>query len=181
MARISKVTFVAGALMASIASATPANKANLAKQFGRFLPKSLNACTTCHLPSDNKNPQSLDEFPHNPFGHRLRMLGKELAEGNRPRDIRTRLMLIANEDADGDGVDNLTEILLGNGPGDKADRPTAQELEGGGKLEEAFAEFLKSYRWEPFDPVVRPAAPEIGDKTWARNPIDQFVAGGMAG
>src|SRR4051812_36633055 len=80
--------------------------------------KKLNACTTCHLPNDKKDPQNLDEFPHNPFGARLRAAKKELAAQGGPTDIPARIALIANEDSDQDGVDNLTEILLGRGPGD---------------------------------------------------------------
>ena len=28
------------------------------RYYDRYLPKRLNACTTCHLPSDNKSPES---------------------------------------------------------------------------------------------------------------------------
>jgi len=62
-------------LLAHAASATPANKAALEKHYDKFLTRELARCTTCHLPSDNKNPESLDEFPHNPFGVRLRSVG----------------------------------------------------------------------------------------------------------
>ena len=48
---------------AASAMATPANKAALEKHYDKFLAKNLARCTTCHLPSDNKNPESLDEFP----------------------------------------------------------------------------------------------------------------------
>ena len=63
------------ALSVVISRATPANKAALEKHYDKFLSKNLARCTTCHLPSDNKNPESLDEFPHNPFGERLRAAG----------------------------------------------------------------------------------------------------------
>src|SRR5262245_273418 len=59
--------------------ATPSNKAALERHYEKFLRPELNRCTTCHLPSDVKDPKSLDEFPHNPFGDRLRSLGEELA------------------------------------------------------------------------------------------------------
>src|SRR6266566_7610843 len=121
--------FIAFFLCVSTARATPANRTALDRHFDRFLPKKLNACTTCHLPSDKKDPQNLDEFPHNPFGARLRAAKKELAAQNKPTDIPARIALIANEDSDSDGVDNLTELLLGHGPGDKADAPTSAELQ----------------------------------------------------
>src|SRR5258707_15136768 len=86
------------------ARATPANKAALDRHFDRFLAKKLNACTTCHLPSDKKDPQNLDEFPHNPFGARLRAVKKELAAQAKPTDIPARIALIASEDSDSDGI-----------------------------------------------------------------------------
>ena len=55
--------------------ATPVNKAGLQRHYGEYLGKDLDRCTTCHLPSANKAPESLDEFPHNEFGKRLRFLG----------------------------------------------------------------------------------------------------------
>src|SRR5262245_22899446 len=60
-------------LISAGADATPANKAAFEKHYDRFLARELNRCTTCHLPSDKKAPESLQEFPHNPFGHRLRL------------------------------------------------------------------------------------------------------------
>src|SRR5262245_50790745 len=91
---------------ASAALATPANRAALDRHYDRFLAKGLNQCTTCHLPSENRNPESLDEFPHNPFGDRLRRLGEALDAAGKAKDITTRLALVAKEDADGDGVPN---------------------------------------------------------------------------
>src|SRR5262245_59047309 len=84
----------------SMALATPANKAALERHYDRFLTKELARCTTCHLPGDSKNPENLDEFPHNPFGNRLRMVGKELAEKGARKDIPARLKLVAKEDSD---------------------------------------------------------------------------------
>src|SRR5207249_2036893 len=89
--------------------ATPPNKAALERHYDKFLAKDLVRCTTCHLPSENKNPASLDEFPHNPFGQRLRVIGKELAKAGKRKDIPARLRITAKEDSDGDGVDNETE------------------------------------------------------------------------
>src|SRR5258706_8620008 len=96
------------------ARATPANKASLERHFEHFLPKNLRACTTCHLPSSNKDPQSLEHFPHNPFGNAVREAADQLKHEGRKRDFPSRLDLIAAKDSDGDGVDNLTELLLGH-------------------------------------------------------------------
>ncbi|HLK57177.1 MAG TPA: DUF1549 and DUF1553 domain-containing protein [Chthonomonadaceae bacterium] len=157
--------------------ATPANRVALEKYYGRFLPRRLNACTTCHLPAKgDKPPTSLADFPHNAFGHRLAVLGEELRKAGKKADIPTRLRLIATEDSDGDGVNNETELLLGHAPGDPADKPSRQELAGATKLRVAFTRFLASYRWEPFEPVHRPAVPTVQHAAWVRNPIDAFLA-----
>src|SRR5439155_10685396 len=111
------------------ASATPANKAALVKYYGQYLPTNLNSCTTCHLPAKlDHPPENLDEFPHNPFGKRLRSLGKQLMEQGKSKDIPTRLQLIAKEDADADDISNAAELLLGHGPGDANDKPSKQDL-----------------------------------------------------
>jgi len=161
---------------ATSALATPANKAALDRHYDRFLSKELNRCTTCHLPSENKSPQSLDEFPHNPFGVRLRALGKELATAGKPKDIPARLALVVNEDADGDGVANETELLLGHNPGDAKDKPTEKELRDAAAKKTEFAKFLAGYRWRPFEPVQRPSVPQVKNRRWVRNPIDAFIA-----
>ena len=154
--------------------ATPANKAALERDFDRFLGKGLARCTTCHLPSENKEPKSLDEFPHNPFGQRLRAVGIELEKSGAKNNIPARLRAIAREDADGDGTDNETELLLGRNPGDARDVPTKTELNGARKIRSEFATFLASYRWRPFEPVQRPAVPKTADSM--HNPIDAFVS-----
>ena len=172
-----KAAFAAVVLLCAIwARATPANKAALDRHFDGFLAKNLSACTTCHLPSDKKDPQNLDEFPHNPFGARLRALKKELAAAGKPTDIPARISAIANEDSDGDGVDNLTEILLGHGPGNAADKPSEAELKNAPAKLAEFSKFLASYRWRPFEPVTRPPVPAIQNNKWVRNPIDIFIA-----
>ena len=114
------------------AQATPANKAALERHYDRFLTKNLNRCSTCHLPSDKKSPETLEEFPHNPFGDRLRRVSAELATASSqtnskspPTDLGLRLTAIASEDSDGDGVSNETEILLGSAPGDAASKAGA--------------------------------------------------------
>ena len=154
---------------------TPANKAALERHYEKFLSKDLARCTTCHLPSENKSPESLDEFPHNPFGNRLRILGKELAAAGKKRDLATRLQLAAREDSDGDGVDNETEILLGHNPGDAKDIPSKIELTKVKRRKADFARFQSSYKWRPFDPVVRPPTPRVRGQ-WGANPIDAFIA-----
>ena len=156
--------------------ATPANKSAFEKHYDRFVTKELNRCTTCHLPSDKKAPESLDEFPHNPFGRRLRLLGEELAKAGSKRDIATRLAQIASEDADGDSVSNEIEILLGHNPGDPKDTPTEKERNGSGPRQAEWGKFLSSYRWQPFEPVRRPSMPLVKNRRWARNPIDNFIA-----
>src|SRR5206468_6531817 len=92
-----------------VARATPANRAALEKHYDRFLAKGLDKCRTCHLPSENRAPENLQEFPHNPFGDRLRVVGERLAQQGLKSDLSSRLGIVAKEDADGDGVDNETE------------------------------------------------------------------------
>jgi hypothetical protein len=161
------VIFVGLIFLVVEAGGTPANKAGLQRRYGHFLGAGLDRCTTCHLPSANKNPESLEEFPHNVFGARLRALGKKLS-------IHERLEKIAKEDSDGDGVPNEVELLLGHSPGDAKDGPTKQERAGlAGKLKE-FRKFVEGYDWEPFEMVRAPAVPRL--KGWGRNGVDAFVA-----
>jgi hypothetical protein len=154
---------------------TPANRAALARHYEQFLSKSLNQCTTCHLPSDKKSPETLAEFPHNPFGDRLRRLGEEQSSGN-PASLPTRLAAIAREDSDGDGVDNETELLLGHNPGNAKDRPAEAELAGAKARQTEFAAFQSRYPWQPYNPVVRPPVPTVRQRRWVQNPVDAFVA-----
>src|SRR5688572_17426788 len=174
--RVWRLGFLVFLASAPCLLATPANKAALERDFDRFLAKELARCTTCHLPSENKAPENLDEFPHNPFGQRLRAVGSELAKSGAKKSIPARLRAIAGEDADGDGTDNETELLLGRNPGDARDVPAKSELKGARKLRNEFTTFLASYRWRPFEPVQRPAVPKTGDSRRGHNPIDAFVA-----
>jgi hypothetical protein len=160
---------------AFFATATPANKAAFNRHFDRFLSKNLQSCSTCHLPSDKKDPESLEDFPHNPFGAAVKMAGSQLRSEGKKRDMAARLEIVAGQDSDGDGVDNFSEILLGHNPGDAKDTPSAEELAQLPGKREAFALFLKSYRWEPFEPVKRPPVPAVA-AGWAHNPIDNFIA-----
>ncbi len=158
-------------------SATPANKAALERHYDRFLARPLARCTTCHLPSPNKFPESLGEFPHNPFGDRLRRLGEELKSAGQRPDLSSRLTALAAEDTDADGVANEAELLLGHNPGDAHDQPTANELAQLKDRQTEFAQFLASYRWQPFESVVRPAVPSIRNReSEIKNPIDAFLA-----
>jgi hypothetical protein len=178
------------------AGGTPANRTALEKHYDNFLAKNLARCTTCHLPSENKNPESLDDFPHNPFGDRLRAVGKQLIADGKKKDIPSRLKLVAHEDTDGDGIENETELLLGHNPGDAKDTPSDQELADGMAKRAEFEKFLASYRWQPFEPVVRPQPPINNESAISkslkeakavagtdsltafpiRNPIDAFIA-----
>ena len=161
----------------SSVGATPANKIGMERYYERFLPKNLDACTTCHLPlQPGKQPDSLLNFPHNSFGKRLAELGEQLRKEHKRADIGTRLRMIAGEDSDGDGVDNLSELLLGHNPGDKADVPSAAERKQLAARRAAFSRFLAAYRWQPFESVHAPAVPKPKDPLWSRNPIDAFLA-----
>lgn len=163
------------ALAAQNAGATPTNRVLLMKYYDRFLPHSLANCATCHLPQKpDLTPASLAEFPHNPYGRRLASLGAKAGEKN---DLATRMQAIAKEDSDGDGVPNETEILLGRNPGDPKDFPSSDELKLAPKRRAEFAKFLKSYRWQPFEPLQRPSVPQVAaaQKSRVRNPIDAFI------
>src|SRR4051812_44499599 len=157
----------ASLLIALGAGATPANKVALERHFGTFLPKGLRNCSTCHQPTDKKDPESLDEIPHNRFGAALRNAGRQLRADGEKREMAARLEIVGGQDSDGDGVDNLTELLLGHNPGVATDVPSKEELARVGEKREAFAVFLKSYRWRPFETVTRPAVPDVGDAAWA--------------
>ena len=156
--------------------ATPANRVAFARHYDRFLSADLNRCTTCHLPSDIKDPASLEEFPHNPFGDRLRKLGQELETAGKRKDIVTRLQMVAKEDCDADGVENQVELLAGTNPGDGKQSPTAERLSATEAKQTEFAKFLAAYRWEPFERVQQPAVPKVKNADWVRTPIDAFIA-----
>ncbi|MEP6757422.1 MAG: DUF1549 and DUF1553 domain-containing protein [Chthonomonadales bacterium] len=158
------------------ANANPANRNGMDLYFEKFIPKRLNNCNTCHLPiSGDKKPDSLSNFPHNAFGKRLADLGTMLRKANKKSDITTRLQMVLKEDADGDGIDNLSEILLGHNPGEAGDKPTKEELLKLPALNASFAKYLASYRWRPFETVQRPTLPAPKDKSWGGNPIDAFL------
>lgn len=158
------------------ALATPANKAALGVRYGRFLSARLDSCATCHQGQPPKSAISLETYPHNPFGARLKALGDTLRQSGQRSDLGRRLEKIAGEDSDGDGISNELEILLGHNPGDPKDKPTAAELAGLAKTKLAFATFRGEYRWQPFESVVMPPIPPAGRGTGGNNPIDAFLA-----
>ena len=169
------------ALSGATALATPANKAALGARYGRFLPARLDACSTCHQSAPGaKQGVTLEDFPHNPFGARLRAVAEVLKKSGQRTDLGRRLEKIAGEDSDGDGVANEAELLLGHNPGDAKDKPTAVELAGLAKTKVAFTAFRSEYRWQPFESVVAPAVPNLSPAGRGRggrlSPIDAFLA-----
>lgn len=164
--------------------ATPANKKAFANHFEHLLPAKLNECTTCHKPSSVESPHSLEEFPHNAFGDRLRRLGEELKAKKAETSIPARLVLVSREDADQDGTDNLTELLLGANPGDSENRPDAAALADAPIKFAAYEKFLHRYPWQPFQTVKRPALPQSRvipqSGNGIRNGIDAILAEAMA-
>jgi hypothetical protein len=162
-------------LGATSADARPAHKQALAQYFGPLLPKKLNDCRTCHMPDDGaKQPE--DDRPHNPFGARLKAVKGELRKAGKNTDLDARLDAILQEDSDGDGVSNLLEILTGHFPGDRGDRPTADDLRDAQSLVAAWRKYRQAYAWRPFETVKRPVVPKVKDGAWPRNPIDYFIA-----
>lgn len=166
---------VAAMLVAVPVQARPAYKQALAHYFGTHLPKNLNACTACHLP-DDKDRKEEDDKPHNAFGLQLKRAKESLRKAGRSTAIDARLDAILDDDADGDGVSNVLEILTGHAPGDKADRPTDKELAAIKPARLAFERSRKGYPWRPFETVKRPSVPTVKNATWVRNPIDAFIA-----
>uniref|UniRef100_UPI0037513964 DUF1553 domain-containing protein n=1 Tax=Armatimonas sp. TaxID=1872638 RepID=UPI0037513964 len=151
-------------LCGASASATPANKAALGVRYGRFLPARLDACSTCHQSAPGaKQGVTLEDFPHNPFGARLKASAESLRKSGQRTDLGRRLEKIASEDSDGDGVANETELLLGRNPGDAKDKPTLVEVAGQAKTKVAFTAFRSEYRWQPFESVVAPAVPNLSN------------------
>jgi len=172
LVRVTVAAF-ACALSASSAWAKPAHKKALAEHFGPFLEKKLNDCRTCHLP-DRDGAEV--EKPHNPFGARLKAIGKELRKAGKTSDLAASLDAVAEEDSDGDGASNLIELLAGRFPGDSADKPGAEELDAAGKKVTAFRKFRDGYPWRPFQVVKRPPVPQVKNAAWVRSAIDNFIS-----
>jgi hypothetical protein len=152
------------------AQARPPYKKALADLLGLPASSRLNDCRACHLPGSD------DDRPHNAFGARLKAVRAELKKAGKPFDITARLLAVAGEDADGDGVANLHELLAGHLPSDAADRPAAAAVETAKARQAELLASLTGYRWRPFERVERPAMPSLKDPAWPRNPIDVFLA-----
>jgi hypothetical protein len=171
--------------------AKPAHKKALIEFFGPALPTRLHNCQTCHLPDTPDKEGS--EKPHNAFGKRLVQVREELHRAGKKTDIPSRILALADEDADGDGVSNILELLAGSNPGDPASKPTSGELTVARHKWDAFRkELTEAYAWRPFEPVKRPPLPALtpealpaltqpgspirNPKSAIRNPIDLFLA-----
>src|SRR5947209_5872963 len=107
----------------TLGNARPAHKQALMDLYGPALPRKMHDCRVCHVP--DKPGAEEDDKPHNMFGKRLKAVRKELRKAGKPDDITTRLLMVADEDSDGDGVSNVLELLSGHWPGDASDRPSA--------------------------------------------------------
>lgn len=158
--------------IALTASATPTNKQALSVHLGPYFLAKVNDCRLCHVPGD---VELNEDKPRNPFGERLEAMEDELSRLGKPTDITARFEAIADEDADGDGIANLSEILAGHFPGDAMDKPTLSETHAVEKVVAKYRRFLTSYPWRPFVPVQRPAVPAGDDQL---NSIDKFIAAG---
>jgi hypothetical protein len=156
------------------ALAKPAHKKALAEFLGPALVAKLHDCRTCHLPDESRDDPT--DRPHNRFGARLAAVREELQKAGKKADLASRLLAIALEDSDGDGVPNLVELLSGHFPGDAADRPNDAEITA---ARQTLPEFLRKKgqaAWSAFDPVERPPVPVVQNARWSRNPIDAFLA-----
>src|SRR5262249_1924233 len=142
----------AWAVFAGAAGARPAYKKALAEHFGPLLAKKLNDCRTCHLPDPPGGPKDETDKPHNAFGARLAAIKKELKRAGKATDIIARIEASAEEDADGDGVSNIVELLTGHFPGDAADKPSSTELAKADLLRKEYRKLATGYRWKPFEP-----------------------------
>lgn len=156
--------------------ATPVNKLALERRYETFLSAELNRCTTCHLPSAIKNPENLRDFPHNLFGDRLRAVGEELEHAGKRKNMEVRLATVAQEDSDGDGIANESELLAGTNPGDAVQMPQVDDLAKLPARREAFRQLLASHRWQPFERAQRPPVPHVRNSDWVRTPVDAFIA-----
>ncbi len=165
-------------ICAAPAAARPTHKRALARYFGPYLPRKLDDCRTCHLPDRPGTPaaEADADKPHNAFGKRLVAVKGELRRAGKAATIEDRLDAVLDEDADGDGVSNLLEILAGRFPGDPDDRPTDAELRQARITAVAFLKTRMGHPWRPLEVVKRPAVPVVKTTGWVRNPIDAFIA-----
>ena len=182
ISRTVPVTLVCVSLLVISSSwlgATPANKKAFEKHMGPLLVAKLNNCATCHVHAEAaEGVHTLEDFPHNSFGEQLRAVNEVWKKEGKRASIGDRLVFVAKEDADGDGVSNIAEILIGRKPGDAKDFPDTKEKTQIDERAELFAKFLERYPWRPFESVKRPAVPEVKteNRQWVRNEIDAFLA-----
>jgi len=175
---ISWLLLISGFTLTTPAWGNPGNRQAFIRYYGKYLSQDLHSCKTCHVSDHAEGAESLEDFPHNAFGNQLRVEADKLLEENREADLAVRLKLIAEKDADGDGVSNLQEILSGTAPGDKTRFPSKETKKKREQLTAEFTEFQNRYAWKPFKPVQRPKVPLVNDLEWPRNPIDHFIAAG---
>src|SRR2546421_3779377 len=163
------------ALFAGDADARPAYRRALVELLELPTSSKLNDCRVCHLPA--KQGADENDRPHNAFGARLKAVRAELRKADKPTDVVSRILAVADEDADKDGVPNLLELLAGTFPGDPDSKPSAEALAAAKKRLPTLLASLKGYRWRPWDRVERPPLPATeGD---VRNPIDVFLSAEM--
>ncbi len=161
-------------LLTAPAAARPPYKKALAELLDLPAASRLNDCRTCHLPP--KPGADETDRPHNAFGARLKAVRQGLKKAGKPFDITARLLAVAGEDSDGDGVANLLELLAGTSPADATDKPSPAAVEAARKRQVELIASLGGYRWRPFERVERPALPALQKVALIRNPIDVFVA-----
>ncbi len=178
-----RMTFVAGGILLLFltdgAAARPPYKQGLKRAYGDALPQTMQACSTCHLTKQQvENAAEFDELapPHNAFGIRLATLGEELKAKGQAADIVARVARVGEEDTDGDGVSNDVEILSSHNPGVANDKPTADEIATVTKAVGEITRQRAGYPWQPFQPVKRPAVPQVKQAVWNAHPIDAFIA-----
>ncbi len=161
----------------SSVQARPPYKKALSDFLGLDPTSILNDCRTCHVPSNGEDSPDGPK-PHNPFGARLKAVKEELKKAGRKTDIVSRILAVADEDSDGDGVSNLLELAMGRRPGEPEPKPTAAEAAEGRKKVAALLKAHGGYAWTPYEKVVKPPVPEVKNAVWVRNPIDAFIAAG---
>ncbi len=158
--------------------ATPANKKAFERYLGPLFDAKLDNCATCHVHAEaEEGAHTLEDFPHNVFGRQLAAVKQVWKKQGKRAPLDARLNFVATEDADGDGVDNLAEILMGRQPGDAKDLPDAEEKSLLVERSARFAQYLERYPWRPFEKVKRPQVPEVKaeHRQWVRNEIDAFL------
>ena len=178
-----RMTFVAGGILLLFltdgAAARPPYKQGLKRSYGDALPQAMQACSTCHLTKlQVENAADFDELapPHNAFGIRLAKLGEELKAKGQAAEIVARVSSIGAEDTDGDGVSNDVEILSSHNPGFATDKPTDDEIAAVTRAVGEITRQRAGYPWQPFQPVKRPAVPQVKQVEWNAHPIDAFIA-----